>query len=384
MSLPKKIFLFLVSILYLSINCGAVMPGQFFQAREKKSKIKAIAIVKNVKITDYNKKRGIATQKVTFETVTPLIDKDLPKIFTGYCYSMVEEKGWIGGEMYYYPKYKLGKHVYVAVTKNNGTIAAFHSVSEKEIKELIDKFKNKNLLLGQINIKDRVDSISKVFNNWYIFKVDDKELGYLQHKKNDFSLQVYVTHLFINGENPIEKYSVKASFSDNAEFSLDKINLKNTNAKGESKSIWLKFDNKSSKQLVEGILRKSGQYTIQKNTLSDFVLFNIVTLLPFDDKQTLHFSVIESFELNVKNNIKLKFIGSDNGLFKFVQLDASDNIVAQYWLDEKHVLQRVDWDKNKQFIRTTQEDYYSKIKEDNNVKANDSGRSKSKIKIPSV
>ena len=56
--------------------------------------------------------------------------------------------------------------------------------------------------------------------------------------------------------------------------------------------------------------------------------------------------------------MKLKFAGMDNGLYKFTQYDADDNIMAQYWLDDKHILQKVVWDKDKP---TTFEKYYGVV-----------------------
>ena len=107
-----KVLLPALSILFSNI-CFGVLPPEYFIVQERNAKIKAIAIVKSVKAGFYNKKTGIETQTVTFETVSPLIDGKIPKTFTGYCYSLVKSTGYIGGELYYYPKESLGKYVYV-------------------------------------------------------------------------------------------------------------------------------------------------------------------------------------------------------------------------------------------------------------------------------
>jgi len=65
-----KVLLPVFSILVSNI-CLGVLPPEYFIARERNAKIKAIAIVKSVKSGFYNKKTGIETQRVSFETVNP-------------------------------------------------------------------------------------------------------------------------------------------------------------------------------------------------------------------------------------------------------------------------------------------------------------------------
>lgn len=343
----KSKFLFFLLAVSLANICFGVMPPKYFLERERTARIKAIAIVKNVKARFYNNKTGIETQNVTFETVTPLADGNIPKIFSGYCYSSVKQTGYIGGEKYYYPKESLGKHVYVAVSHDGGRIAAFKSVSKKEINKLINQFKSKNLLLGQINIKDRVNSISINFKDLYLFKIKGKTKGYLEYQKNDSYPQRYEAELYFQEDESLKKYSAKTSYSGNAAFQLNEIDLRMPD-----NICVITFKYNRSKKPSAGILRKSGEYPAAKNTVSDFALFNIVTLLPFDKKQTLHFTLIESFELNIKKGMKLKFAGPENGFFKFVQLDDNGHCVACYWLDEQHVLLRVAWGNDKLFIKT--------------------------------
>jgi len=343
-----------LSILLSNFSFG-VMPPEYFIKRERNAKIKAIAIVKSVKTGFYNRKTGIQTQTVTFETISPLIDGKIPGTFTAYCYSMVKSTGYIGGERYYYPKESLGKHVYVAVSADGGQIVALKPLNKKEIIKLKDQFKNRNLLLGQINVKERVNSISLLFNDLYLFKINGEVQGCLERRKNESYPQAYQSKLYFKENDSSKNYSVRTYYSGGAQFQLNEMHLEISGSKDKNKTYTFRFKYNSSKKPYSGILKKSGEYPAAKNTLSDFALFDIVTLLPFDKKQTLNFTLIESLELNIKKDMKLKFAGPDNGLFKFIQLDSQGHCTAQYWLDKKHVLQRVAWDKNKMFIRTNKQ-----------------------------
>jgi len=347
--------LFLVLSLSLSNFCFGLLPPEYFIARERNAKIKAIAIVKSVESGFHNKKTGIVTQKVSFETVSPLIDGNIPKTFTGYCYTLIKQTGYVGGEIYYYPKESLGKHVYVAVSTDGGQIAAFKSIDKKEIIKLKNQFKNRNLLLGQINVKDRVDSISRSFNDLYLFKINGKVQGYLVHKKNKSYPQAYESELCFKENNSLKKYSVQTYYSGNAQFQLNEVHLRMSDSKNKNTLYTITFKYNSQQKTAVGILKKSGEYHAAKNTVADFALFNIVTLLPFNKKQMLNFTVLESLELNIKKDMKLKFAGAENGLFRFIQLDGEEHCVAQYWLDKDHILQRVAWDKDKMFIRTNKQ-----------------------------
>ena len=347
-----KVLLPVLSILFSNI-CLGVLPPEYFIARERNAKIKAIAIVKSVKSGFYNKKTGIETQTVTFETVSPLIDAIIPKTFTGYCYSMVKRTGYIGGEKYYYPKESLGRKVYVAVSSDGGQIAVFKSIDKEEIIKLKNQFKNRNLLLGQINVNDLTNSIHRSFNDLYLFKMNGSIQGCFEHQKNKSYPQAYMSELYFKTEKSFKKYSVRSYYSGNAKFQLNEIHLENS-APGNN-SLIIKFGYDKSQKPAEGILKKSGKYPATPNTVSDFTLFTIVTFLPFDKKQTLNFTLIESLKLNVKKDMKLEFTGQDDGLFKFTQLDSKGHCVAEYWLDKNHVLRRVAWGKDKMFIKTNKQ-----------------------------
>ncbi len=344
-----KILFPLFSILFSNI-CLGVLPPEYFIARERNAKIKAIAIVKSVKSGFLNKKTGIETQTVTFETISPLTDDKIPKIFTGYCYSSTKQTGYIGGERYYYPKESLGRKVYVSVSADRGQIADFRSVNKKEIIKLKNQFKNRNLLLGQMNVDDLTNSIHRPFDNLYLFKVNGEIQGCLEHKKNKSYPQAYMSELYFKTPKSFKKYSIRTYYSGNGRFQLNEIHLAAVNSPNDAYTITFKYD--KSQKPAEGILKKDGEYPAALNTISDFTLFNIVSLLPFDKKQTLSFTLIESLKLNIKKNMEIKFTGRDNGLFKFIQLDSKKCCTAQYWVDKNHILQRVAWDKDKEFIRT--------------------------------
>ena len=240
-----------------------------------------------------------------------------------------------------------------AVDTDGGQIAALRPLDKEKIIKLKNQFKNRNLLLGQINIKNLTNSINCPFDDLYLFKVNGEVQGCFVHKKNKSYPQAYMSELHFKTEKSFKKYSVRTYYSGGAQFQLNEIHLE-TSSTGNNPVI-IKFGYDKSQKPVEGILKKSGKYPAAPNMVSDFTLFNIVTLLPFDKKLTLNFTVIESLDLNVRKGMKLKFAGQDNGLFKFIQLDPENRCTAQYWLDKDHVLLRTAWGKDKMFIRTSKQ-----------------------------
>lgn len=336
----------MLSILSSNI-CLGVLPPEYYIAMERKAKIRAVAIVKNVESGAYDEKTGAEKQTVTFETVSPLVEGNIPKNFTAYCSSRVKQSGFVGGEIYYNPKKMLGKKVYVAVSENKGKIVVLRLLDAKEIAKLEEQFKNRNLLLGQIDIKDRVNILHNSFDNFYSLRINGKAQGSFEHKKNKSYPQAYLSELQIKGDKSSEKYSIRSYYSGGAQFQLDEIHLEKNN----TDTCMITFEYNSREKPYEGLLKKSGKYPAAKNTVSDFALFNIVTLLPFDKDATLNFTLLDSLGLILRKDMKLKFAGEDNGLYKFVQSDSKGNCTAQYWLNKNHVLQRVAWGGDKLFVK---------------------------------
>lgn len=361
-----KLLLPALSVLFSNI-CLGVLPPEYLIARKRNAKIKAVAIVKSVKPGFYNKETGLESQTVVFETVTPLVAGKFPKNFTGYCYSLIKATGYVGGEVYYYPKKSLNKQVYVAIDTDGGQIAALRPLTKDERIKLENQFKNRDILLGQVKIKNLTNSIHCPFDDLYLFKVNGEVLGCFEHKKNRSYPQAYMSELYFKTEKSFKKYSVRTYYSGDGQFQLNEMHL--DSYESPNHSVTVKFGYSKSKTPAEGVLKKSGEYPAASNTVSDFTLFSIVSLLPFDEKLTLDFTLVESLELNVRKGMKLKFSGEDKGLFKFIQFDSQGNCTAQYWLDKDHTLHQVAWDKGRMFVRTSKDFSIKDMNEQQNQKA---------------
>lgn len=148
----KETIILLFSCLLISQTvCFALLPPKYYEQEIKKSKIKALAIVTDVKIEKWEK--GIQHKKVFFKLVKPL-SKNAPKSFTGNCLSFKkknpEDKRLIGGTIYYYPK--KGDEVFVAITKNNSYITSY-VVLNKELKKELHKNGLQNIKLGPTGLR---------------------------------------------------------------------------------------------------------------------------------------------------------------------------------------------------------------------------------------
>lgn len=136
-----KIFMVL-SIAYsicLSSLAQAVMMPEFYEKRERESKIKAIAMVEQVEVVAKYPERGVEEKKVTFRSLRTLTGEKVPETFTGYCYSVIEGKlPAPGGTIYCYPI--KGLKVYVAIDDNGGTITGYSAITDEVEKRIIDEY----------------------------------------------------------------------------------------------------------------------------------------------------------------------------------------------------------------------------------------------------
>ena len=131
----------------LSIACSiclcslaqAVMLPEFYEQRERESKIKAIAVVEEVELVSKYPERGVEKKMVTFRSLRALTEEKVPETFTGYCYSVMEGKMPApGGTIYCYPIKNL--KVYVAVDDDKGTITSYSAITDEEEKRIIDEY----------------------------------------------------------------------------------------------------------------------------------------------------------------------------------------------------------------------------------------------------
>jgi hypothetical protein len=127
----------LLTMLFLCaavLPAGAVMPPDHYRRMAEESKIKAIAVVKSVKVIKRTKRS--THKRVEFELTHPF-SPDVPETFTGTCYSV--DHAWqdpgVGGTIYYYPI--KGTAVFVTITADGGTITGMVSLNEKAEKQFI-------------------------------------------------------------------------------------------------------------------------------------------------------------------------------------------------------------------------------------------------------
>lgn len=127
----------LLTILFLCaavLPAGAVMPPDHYRRMAEESKIKAIAVVKSVKVIKRTKRS--THKRVEFELTHPF-SPDVPETFTGTCYSV--DHAWqdpgVGGTIYYYPI--KGTTVFVTVADDGGTITGMVSIKEEAKKQFI-------------------------------------------------------------------------------------------------------------------------------------------------------------------------------------------------------------------------------------------------------
>ena len=156
MTAVAKTILFLASIFLLGVLVSsrvfAVLPPEFYERQVQSSAIKAIAVVEEVNILDETAQSSY--KKVFFSLERPF-SKDIPKNFTGYCYS-VDHK-WqtpsMGGTIHYYPR--KGERALVTVSSDNGSITSYTQLSPELEKELNkNSFKNISFQRGRASIKN--------------------------------------------------------------------------------------------------------------------------------------------------------------------------------------------------------------------------------------
>ena len=123
------------------ISAESVMPPDVYARMSEQSKVKATAVVEEVKILETT--RQSTWKSVVFRLRHPM-SEGVPEQFSGTCYSVDHE--WqqppAGGTIYFYPE--MGDLVYVTVAADGGTITSFtylNDVMESLFTDNIDKIR---------------------------------------------------------------------------------------------------------------------------------------------------------------------------------------------------------------------------------------------------
>ncbi|MDP8253886.1 MAG: hypothetical protein P9X27_05770 [Candidatus Kaelpia aquatica] len=136
------------ALYFLSVSAFAVLPPKVYEERVDKSKIKAIAVVKDIKVVDhYN---SVDDKQITFTLIKSFGEIAPPKIFMGRCESV--NKRWfehgpgVGGDIYYYPN--KNDEVYVTIAENGSEITSYTKLTDDLKQALSDDFKKVKTKIG--------------------------------------------------------------------------------------------------------------------------------------------------------------------------------------------------------------------------------------------
>jgi hypothetical protein len=126
--------MFLLLLLF-SLSAKAVLPPEVYEESMRRSKIKAIATIKDVETIRIGSRA--TSKKATFKLEYALT-KRTPETFVGHCESVEtdEQKAniMVGGDIYFYP-FK-GERVFVTVSKDGGYITSMTPMIE-ELEQII-------------------------------------------------------------------------------------------------------------------------------------------------------------------------------------------------------------------------------------------------------
>ncbi len=337
-------------ILCFCVNAFAVLPPYIYKQREEESEIKAIAKVKSVKIIDREPRKGRVYKKVEFELVEPLTVKNIPEVFTGHCYSVVKNKRpMTSGTIYYYPI--KGMKAYVSISSDGGYITNYYSLTDSQEQKLIEKFQKGTLLMGQVRIKDMPDFSLLDSRHIYDYLIDGEPAGTLSIRHSPDLYQNFRYNFKLESGDR-QNLLVTTGYTDNANLRLADHSVYDRD--NEKTLIDASFLYDPDDSVPEGIIKaKEGSRIttpLPENTVTDFMIFDIVKILPFDKNTVLKLNILESCEMHLKKGCTLVYWGTDNGYHVFSQLNKNEDISARYWLDETHQLKQVTWDTDKKFL----------------------------------
>ena len=207
---------FFILIFLMCPGAFGVLPPKVYKEAAQSSIIKAIAIVKKVKILD-------ETNRSTFKQVLfkleksltrGLLQKKVPQEFSGSCYSVDhkwQDPGY-GGTIHYYPS--KGARVFVTVSSDGGSITSYTTLSPAFEEELNKNgLKNIEFGMGHAYIKksamspaSKREMKAEAFassGRWYYFTAKNYQKAFQEFKKavrlGHVDSQNYLGNLYFNG-----------------------------------------------------------------------------------------------------------------------------------------------------------------------------------------
>jgi hypothetical protein len=345
----------------LARSSFAVMPPQHYQKQARMAMIKAIAIVKDVKVLSESK--YYTTKKVRFELEKALDGRSVPQEFFGTCRS-VDHK-WqdpgAGGTLYYYPTE--GTRVFVTISFDGGPIDTYRELTPELEKDLRENGMRNVFRLayspGELALAEQ-----KKVDTWFLFNGPGQTLGYLHISRNDSPGEspVVYKHEFLAGQLDKERtlYTMTTSVRNDATLSPERITLDVTYFSTEETKMLpqtvVNLHETPAEKTKSGILADDQGGAIPPETVTDFILFSLIEKLPYTLLGDRRFQVtlLETLEMYLKKDVTIQYGGQESSKNQLHRFDQTGPAKATYWLDENHELKEVHWDDDKIFKRSTE------------------------------
>lgn len=357
---------FCLLLLGLSIHpeAHAVMPPEHYEKMAQDSAIKAVAVAKDVSILSKTLQR---TQKKVVFTLEKSFEENIPKEFTGTCYSVDHkwQKPGVGGTIYYYPA--KGTRVLVTVINNHNFITSLTTLNyglEKEI--AFNGLTNISFVMGHAKVKS-VRKQNDKRAQWFLFYLEGKASGYLWVMSHSDRLNPTVRqfdHELLVGELDSDRrlFRINTRCRDDGIFTPEWIKIQITDYSLEKITTHpereIGFRPVERTDITGGILVKgfhnAYDISIPLETATDFGLFTLVETLPYEKNFSLRINLIEILELHLKKDVEIRYKGKDPGKQNLHMFSQTGRASATYWLNDLHELIEVQWDDDKRFVRSTE------------------------------
>ena len=357
---------FCLLLLGLSIHpeAHAVMPPEHYEKMAQSSAIKAIAVIKDISILSKTLQR--THKKVVFTLEKPF-EENIPKEFTGTCYSVDhkwQEPG-VGGTIYYYPV--KGTRVLVTVIDDHNSITSLTTLNPELEREItINGLTNISFVMGHA----KATSVQKQNDKraqWFLFYLEGKASGYLRVMSHSDRLNpriIQFDHELLVGELDSNRrlFRTNTRCREDGIFTPEWITIQTTDYSSERTITHpereIGFRPVERTDITGGILVKGRHnaydISIPPETTTDFGLFTLAETLPYEKDFSLRINLIETLELHLKKDVEIRYKGKDPGKRNLHMFSQTGRAAATYWLNDLHELIEVQWDNDKRFVRTTE------------------------------
>ncbi len=372
-TIPKRTMLFtllfsglLLSGLCIRSTAQAVMPPAHYEKQAEHSAIKAIAVVKDIRILSETRQH---TRKEVVFTLEKPFAANIPEEFTGTCYS-VDHK-WqapgAGGTIYHYPV--KGTKVLVTITRNHGFITSFTPLDPELEKEMsANGLTNIAFVMGRAKLTSGRKQEEKRAQ-WFLFYLKDKASGFLHissHADRQVPMIRQFNHELLMGKLDKDRqlFKINTQSRDDGLFTPEWITIQKTEYSPDKTIVGpereIGFRSVDRTDIKDGILvkgtRNAYDVRIPPDTATDLVLLTAIETFPYEKNFSLRLNLIETLELDLKKDIRIRYQGKDpdkNNLHVFSQTGKS---TAAYWLNDRHELMEWRWDKDKRFVSGTEDE----------------------------